>query len=175
MNSKKQAKRLGKKIRKAFRLYGVEIRIVGIQFIANLKRYIIDSAIELGTEVKKVLGHSADVQAALGFPFFRAFKEGNLIRFAVSEYDIKQNNLLAILRSKAFSETDALVPYAVGFDLFGNAHIADLVKSVHMLIAGPTRSGKSTALKCLVLSAIVKCPVSFANVIIFDIGGGSFS
>ncbi len=175
MYRKKQAKKLGKVIKKVFSLYGVEIKIVRIQLIPSLKRYIVDSIIKPGTDIKKVLGHAENVQAALGFPFFRAFKEGTLIRFAVSEYDFKKNSLLAILRSQTFNEADALLPYAIGYTLYADMLVADLAKMYHLLITGPTGTGKSVAIKNIIMSIIVKCPVSFANLLIFDIGATSLS
>lgn len=170
-----RAKLLTRKIVKHFAAHRVKIEITGGQIVPDLYRYIFDIRLSKGTQRHSFFNRAVDVQTSLGIPFFQAFTEGISLRLAVSEFNLKENKLLKILRSPLFGKSDMAIPIAIGYTLRGNYHIADLVKLRHLLVIGPTGTGKSTALQCIVLSIIVHCPVSHVNLIISDIGGGSLT
>jgi S-DNA-T family DNA segregation ATPase FtsK/SpoIIIE len=118
---------------------------------------------------------AADVQSALGLHLLHPYKEGDSIYLAVSESEIMENRLLKILRNPLFYESKKKIPLALGYDLLGNMHIADLTKLYHLLVVGPTGTGKSVALQCIILSIIAKCPVNDVRLVLFDIGSDSLS
>jgi S-DNA-T family DNA segregation ATPase FtsK/SpoIIIE len=155
--------------------FNVVIELISIQIICGLHRYIYDVKIGQGIHVQSVFDIAKDVQIALGLPLFYPFMEGLSIRIAVSEYEIRTNELLKILRSPIFAASSMKLPLALGYDITGNIYLTDLVDLRHLLIAGPSGSGKSVALRCIILSIIVKRPVSEVNILLFDIGANSLS
>ena len=122
-----------------------------------------------------VFDRAKDIQTLLGLPLFYIYKEGTAIRLAVSEYDIKENRLLKILRSEMFRNSEMKIPLAIGYNLMGNMHIADLAKLQHLVIVGPSGTGKSVALKCIVTSILVRCTPNAVKLLMFDIGANSLT
>ena len=156
--------------------FGAKIFISGVTFIPHLHRYIFKIGIALGTKLKTITDYADDVQATLGLPFFQAIQEDKThISIAASEYDIKENRLLKILGNPIFTNSNMQLPIAIGFDVFGNMCVEDLVSLRHLLVVGPSGTGKSVALKCILTSIIVGRPVSFVNLLVFDIGATSLS
>lgn len=171
----KDVKNLVRAIIKCYQSLGVGIDIIGGKFISDLKRYIFCLALLPGTRVQKVFDYAEDVKATLKMHLFYPFWIGTSIYIAVSEFDVKENRLLKILRSTEFSNSTMQIPIALGYDIMGGMYITDLAKQVHLLVVGPSGTGKSVALQCIVMSIIVKCPVNFVRLILFDIGANSLS
>lgn len=170
-----RAKGWGNIIMKCYQSLGVDISITGVQIISGLLRYIFTLELLPGTRVQTIFTHAKDVQAALELYLFYPFREGISLRIAVSEFDIKENRLLNILRSTMFSESKMQIPLALGYDLIGSMYLADLTKLLHLLVVGPSGTGKSIALQCIVLSIIVRCPANSVRLLLFDIGANSLS
>jgi S-DNA-T family DNA segregation ATPase FtsK/SpoIIIE len=61
-----------------------------------------------------------------------------------------------ILDSKAYQESRAELPLALGKDLNGRPYVADLREMPHVLIAGATGSGKSICLNTLITSLVYR-------------------
>ena len=171
----KRAKYLGHKIMINYQSLGVSVKITGVRIIPGLKRYVFRIALLPGTRIQTIFTYAPDIQAILGFHLFFPFKEKTSIYIAVSEFDVKENRLLKILGSHEFSNSKMQIPLALGYNLMGGIYIADLAKLLHLLIVGPSGTGKSVALQCIVLSIIVKCPVDSVRLLLFDIGANSLS
>ena len=174
-NFLKRAKHLSQSICKYYHSLGVHIRITKVQIIPDLKRYIFKIELLPGTKVQAIFTYAPDIQAAMELHLFSPFRMGVSTFIAVSEFDVKENRLLKILGSPEFSNSTMQIPLALGYDLMGEMYLADLAKLLHLVVVGPSGTGKSVALQCIVLSIIVKCPVSSVRLILFDIGADSLS
>lgn len=170
-----RAKGWGHTIKNCYQCLGVNVNVTGVNIISSLLRYIFTVELLPGTRVQTIFTHAKDVQAALGLHLFYPYREGTSIRIAVSEFDIKENRLLKILRSPAFSESKMQIPLALGYDLMGNMYLADLAKLLHLLVVGPSGTGKSIALQCIIMSIIVGCSTNSVRLVLFDIGANSLS
>ncbi len=174
-NLLKRAKHLCHSICKYYQCLGVHIRITKVHLVPSLKRYIFKVEFLPGTRVQAIFTHAPDIQAAMELHLFSPFKMGVSTFIAVSEFDVKENRLLKILRSPEFYNSTMQIPLALGYGLMGNMYLADLAKLLHLVVIGPSGTGKSVALQCIVLSIIVKCSVSSVRLILFDIGANSLS
>lgn len=174
-NPLKRAKNLCHTICKYYQSFGVHIRITKVQIISGLQRYIFKIEPLPGTKVQAIFTHATDIQAAMELHLFYPFRMGVFILIAVSEFDVKENRLLKILRSPEFYNSTMQIPLALGYDIMGGMYLADLAELLHLVVVGPSGTGKSVALQCIVLSIIVKCPVSYVRLILFDIGANSLS
>ena len=170
-----RAKELESEIVKQLTAHKIDARIDGGQFIPGMLRYVFNIDPAPGTKIKRIYDCAEDIQISMKLPLFRPFRYGNSIWLALSEHDTKENKLIKILRSNAFQKSKDAIPLAIGFDFMGDKHIADLKKLVHLLIIGPSGAGKSVAIWCIILSIIVKCPVSSVRLILFDISSNSLT
>jgi len=62
--------------------------------------------------------------------------------------------LRELLEDRAFAESKAKIPLALGKDVYGNTIIADLAQMPHLLVAGATGSGKSVCINSIVASLL---------------------
>lgn len=175
MNFIKRAKNIAQKLVESYQKYGANIEITDIQIIRSLQRYIYTVRLSPGTKVKTIFDCANDIKYALGLHLIYPIKMEVSIFIAVSEHEVKENKLLKILRSPQFSNSNLAIPLALGYDIRGNMHIADLTKLIHLLIVGPSGTGKSIALQCIILSILVSRPASSVMLLLFDIGGNSLS
>jgi S-DNA-T family DNA segregation ATPase FtsK/SpoIIIE len=170
-----RAEILGRRIEAYYRYYKVNIRVTKVKLIPELRRYIFNIKILPGVKVQNIFDCATDIQMALRFDLFYPFQEQKSIYLAVSETSAKENGLIKILLSQKFAYNDMQIPLALGYDLQGGMYITDLVKLVHLLIIGPSGTGKSVALRCIVMSIIVTCPINSVRLVLFDIGANSLS
>ncbi len=76
--------------------------------------------------------------------------------------------LSEILRSDKYDSIKSPLALALGKDIGGRAHVVDLAKMPHLLVAGTTGSGKSVALNAMVLSLLYKASASDVRMIMID-------
>lgn len=136
----------------------------GFKFEVNLK---------YGTSIEKVKKLIPTVQLMLKLPAFQAIQEGGILYFTTATVrPVSSNNSLEkILKSEKYiSEFEKMeITHPVGVDFDGNMIICDLAEYPHAMVSGTTKSGKSTALKCLLVSLLKYSPDKM-NFIIADRG-----
>ena len=76
--------------------------------------------------------------------------------------------LSEILRSDKYDAIKSPLALALGKDIGGRAHVVDLAKMPHLLVAGTTGSGKSVALNAMVLSLLYKASAADVRMIMID-------
>ena len=76
--------------------------------------------------------------------------------------------LSEILRSDKYDAIKSPLALALGKDIGGRAHVVDLQKMPHLLVAGTTGSGKSVALNAMVLSLLYKATAADVRMIMID-------
>jgi S-DNA-T family DNA segregation ATPase FtsK/SpoIIIE len=76
--------------------------------------------------------------------------------------------LSEILRSDKYDAQKSPITLALGKDIGGRPHVADLAKMPHLLVAGTTGSGKSVALNAMVLSLLYKASARDVRMIMID-------
>ncbi len=155
--------------------YGVYIAIVGYIFVPELQRFIFTVKPLPGTKVQSILECAKDIRYALGLHLVYPHEEEGEIRIAVSEHALKENRLLNILQCPEFTQSERHIPIAPGYDLMGNPCIVDLAKLIHLLIVGPSGTGKSVALRCIILCIITACFADDVKLLLFDIGANSLT
>ena len=74
----------------------------------------------------------------------------------------------ALLESKEFQNSKAMLPVILGKDISGKPIIMDLAKAPHLLIAGATGAGKSVFMNTLILSLLFKFSPDELQMIMVD-------
>lgn len=165
----KEATRLAKQIMKHYAALHVFIRVTPIT--AKDGRYVFRVETLQETKDIDVINKGETVQHRLKkFEYFRFDKtDGREIKLIVSETQLQDSNLQKILQSKDFADPKKKLPYAIGIDEVGEFYVEDITEFPHLLLGGSTNSGKSTAIRSLLLSIAYKHQTGDAQVIIMDL------
>ena len=167
----KAAMSLAKQIERHYKALKIYIRVIPSE--VKKDRYIFTLDTLNDTKDTDVSKNAATVQRRLKkYEYFRLdLKDATSIKLVVAERPLKDNSLIEILQNKSFAESKLKIPYAMGFDDAGNICIKDIVEFPHLLLGGATLSGKSTALKSLLISIAYKHRTGNVNVLILDLLG----
>lgn len=165
----KEATRLAKQIMKRYAELHVSIRVTPIT--AKDGRYVFRVETLQETRDADVVNKKETVQHRLKkYECFRLdMTNGKEIKLIVSETQLQDSNLQKILQSKDFADPKKKLPYAIGIDEVGEFYIEDIAEFPHLLLGGSTNSGKSTAIRSLLLSIAYKHQTGDAQVIIMDL------
>lgn len=166
-------KKIISKIEKHYLCHGVRIKLTLLPSKKSHGRIIFRVKLQPGTKEHLVFDCAHDIKTALQLPLFQPFKYGLGICLAISEEPVMQNSLLKMLQSQKFIRSKAYLPIALGYNMMCEMAFADLAKMPHAMYAGSSNSGKSVGLICLILSLIMKQPVSKVNLVLFDIGANT--
>jgi len=123
-----------------------------------------------GSSYKKISEHVDGVRQSMDIKVLEVQVADGSMAIVLSEKSLDENSLVAMLDSKEFKESKAILPYAIGYEPSGDMVISDVFNYPHMLIGGTTKSGKSTALYSLLLSILSKRGADEVNILIFDYG-----
>ena len=73
-----------------------------------------------------------------------------------------------VLSDKCFTRNEGHLVFALGKDVSGTNHVADLAKMPHLLIAGSTNTGKSVCLNVLIVSLLYRLNPNELKFIMID-------
>lgn len=76
--------------------------------------------------------------------------------------------LREVMQSAAFRDSKSLLTLALGKDIHGRPHTADLAKMPHLLVAGATGQGKSVCLNSILLSFLYKAAPDQVKLLLVD-------
>lgn len=134
------------------------------------KRYKFRIILKKKTKIDFISKYAKDAQFYLELALFQVVEEGTSIYIVALRKLPKKNGLLHIFKSQEYIENRKKVEIAhvIGIDMVGNPVISDLTKYPHAIVAGTTQSGKSVALKSLILSIVCMYPPEKVNLLIGD-------
>lgn len=165
---------LAHKIEDCYKRYNAPVRIHKsgpIPFCGNGYKFAVNLEQSKAT-VGKIERLVADVQFTLHLPALKAIRENGVLYLVTSGNDlILNNNLLQIVNSDKYKSAfvKMKIAHPVGISESGEVMIRDLEDYPHAMVSGTTKSGKSTALKCL-LASLLKYPPDKMNFLIADRG-----
>ena len=164
------AVRLSKQIISFYEKRNVPIEIDKWDSIVHGKRYKFKVILKKRTKIDLIRKYAKDAQFYLELALFQVEEEGTAIYIVVSRKLPKKNGLLHIFKSQKYSEAkeEMGIAHPVGIDAMGNPVISDLTKYPHAVVVGTTRSGKSVALKSLLLNLVCMYPPTKINLLIGD-------
>jgi S-DNA-T family DNA segregation ATPase FtsK/SpoIIIE len=123
-----------------------------------------------GTKSSRVIGLADDVARSMSAVSARiaVIPGRNAIGVELPNTNRETVYFRQMLESKAFEESEAKLPMALGKDIGGEPIIVDLAKMPHLLVAGTTGSGKSVAVNTMIMSLLYRLTPDEVKFIMID-------
>lgn len=162
--------RLSKQIVSFYEKRNVPIEIDKWDIVVHGKRYKFRVIFKKRTKIEFIRRYSQDAQFYLELALFQVVEEGTAVYIVASRKLPKKNGWRHILESQEYSDArkEMGIAHPVGIDVMGNPVISDLIRYPHAVVAGTTRSGKSVALKSLLLNLVCMYSPLKVNLLIGD-------
>lgn len=149
--------------------FGVHAKVVQVSRGPVVTRYELQPA--PGVKVSRIVGLSDDIAlslAAAGIRIEAPVPGKNVVGIEVPNKETSPVYLRDVLESDEFRRHPSKLAVALGKDIAGNPVVADLVKLIHLLIAGSTGSGKSVCLGAIISSLLFKAHPSELKLLMID-------
>ncbi len=157
------------RITRTLNSYGVEISSIKATVGPTITLYEIVPAEGVRISKIKHLGDDMALNlAALGIRIIAPMPGRGTIGMEVPNRDPQIVSIRSILSSKAYIETKAKLPLAMGTTIQNEVYIADLTKIPHLLVAGATGMGKSVGLNAIIASLLYKKHPSELKFVLID-------
>ena len=151
-------------------LGGVEVSLANIVHGPTVTRF--DISIPDNVSIKTVLKYADDLKLRLETKNdirITPIPGASLIGVEVANEQRSIVGLKEVIESDVFRKTKkTALTFAIGKDIVGNPVVADLTKTLHMLIAGASGTGKSVGLNSLLISWFYKYSPADLRLIIVD-------
>jgi S-DNA-T family DNA segregation ATPase FtsK/SpoIIIE len=121
---------------------------------------------EPGVRVSRVLRLGADLALALGVETVRLEPDADAIGLEVPRVEREMVALGPLMSEADWPRSP--IAFAVGRDVAGRPHVADLARMPHLLIAGATGSGKSVAVNVLLTSMLQRSGPGRLRLVLID-------
>lgn len=139
------------------RSYGVEISSISATIGPTITLYEIVPA--PGVRISKIKRLGDDVAmslAAMGIRIIAPIPGKGTIGMEVPNKKPRIVSMLSILSSRAYRESKAQLPIALGCTISNDVYVTDLAKMPHLLVAGATGMGKSVGLNTIIASLLYR-------------------
>ena len=149
--------------------FGISVRVVSAQPGPVITRYEIEPA--SGVKGSQIVNLGRDLARALSLVSVRVVETipgKNLMGLELPNPKRQSVRLSEIIGSRAFQDSGASLPLALGKDIAGAPVVLDLTKMPHLLVAGTTGSGKSVGVNAMLLSLLYHAPADRIRLILID-------
>lgn len=164
------AYRLAKEIVSYFNKRGVPLIIYRWDIQIYGKRYRFKVTFKKRTKIDSIRRCLRDAQLYYELALLQIEEEGEAVYIVASRKLPKKNGVMHNLKKQEYgmAKKKMGIAHFVGIDAMGNPIISDLTKYPHAMIVGTTRSGKSIALRSLLLSLVCIYTPEKVNILIAD-------
>ncbi len=107
-----------------------------------------------GTRISEVRKLEEDISFYFGVRFIAPVPGKGTIGIEIPNDKPQIISLGTLLNSSDFTESEAVLPIAVGMDVEGKGVVADLTKMHHLLVGGASDQGKTVFLNTLIVSLL---------------------
>lgn len=120
------------------------------------------------SRIKNLVDEIAMSLAAKGVRIIAPIPGKGTIGIEVANDHPQTVSLRSILESRAYQETKASLPLALGSTISNDVYIADLASIPHLLVAGATGMGKSVGLNVIIMSLLYSKRPDELKFVMFD-------
>jgi S-DNA-T family DNA segregation ATPase FtsK/SpoIIIE len=144
-------------IKRTLMNFGIDVEMDEVSIGPTVTRYSLKPA--EGVRLQKILGLQNNLELALAASPVRIeapIPGKSLVGIEVPNLKKSTVGLATLLGEPAFVDDPRPLVFALGRDISGLAHFANIGKMPHLLIAGATGSGKSVAIHALITSLLYR-------------------
>ena len=152
-----ELKEYARRLEEKFRNFGIESKVVNIRPGPVITMY--EMAPGPGVKLSKILALSNDIAMALEATKVRILAPipgKSVVGVEVPNKERETVFLREILEDKAFTDSNKIIPLAIGKNSEGSPFVIDLTKMPHLLVAGATGAGKSVSVNTMLMSILYK-------------------
>ncbi len=156
-------------IKRTLQNFGILVEMDEISIGPSVTRYALKPA--EGVKLSKILGLQNNLELALAAHPVRIeapIPGKSLVGIEVPNTAKATIGLGSLLSEPQYSESDKPLLVALGKDVAGNTHFANLAKMPHALVAGATGSGKSVTIHAIINSLLFRNPPENLKFIMID-------
>ena len=156
-------------IEKKLKDFGVEVSVVAAYPGPVVTRYEIEPA--TGVKGSQIVNLAKDLARALSLVSLRVVETipgKNFMALELPNPRRQTVRLSEILGSEVYANAASMLTMGLGKDIGGKPICADLGKMPHLLVAGPTGSGKSVGINAMILSLLYKATADQVRMILID-------
>ncbi len=148
--------------------FRIEATLSGYSVGPTITRYEITPG--SGVKVRQITALTEDLALALESDGVRiaAVSGKSVIGVEVPNEKVSTVSLRALLENRDFINARSLVTVCVGLTVTGKPIYMDIDDMPHVLIAGETKSGKSVAINCMILSLLYRASPDEVQLIMID-------
>lgn len=144
-------------IRRTLHTFGIQVEMDEISIGPAVTRFALKPA--EGVRISKILGLQSNLELALASGTIRIeapIPGKALVGIEVPNIQKTTVGMGSLLASPEFTDSPKPLLVALGKDISGAAHFANVAKMPHLLIAGTTGSGKSVTIHALITSLLFR-------------------
>lgn len=137
--------------------YGIEI--IRIEVTVGPTITLFEIVPKEGTRIQRIKSLEDDIAmslAAKGIRIIAPVPGKGTVGIEVPNREPQIVSMRSVIESKAFQESKAALPIALGCTVSNEVVVADLAKTPHLLVAGATGQGKSVGLNAIITSLLYK-------------------
>ncbi len=151
--------------------FGITARVVEVNLGPAVTQYALEVA--LGTKLSKITALERDLALALAAPTGTIRIEAPIPGRSLVGIELPNRSpefvpLKKMIASDEMRKNPGKLAVALGLDVSGNPHVADLARMPHVLIAGQTGSGKSVCINSFLGSLLFRATPSEVKLILVD-------
>lgn len=158
------------KIRQTLLDYGVEIQSISATVGPTITLFEI--VLVSGTKINTIKRLSDEIAMSIasrtGIRIIAPIPGKCAIGIEVPNRDPQTVSMRECIQSRAFQESKAALPVALGKTITNEVFTFDLAKAPHMLVAGATGQGKSVGLNAIITSLLYKKHPSQLKIVLVD-------
>lgn len=156
-------------IKRTLHNFGISVELDEISIGPSVTRYAIKPA--EGVRLQKIVALQTNLELALAAHPVRIeapIPGKSLVGIEVPNHAKVTVGLGTLLEAPEFGESHKTLLVALGKDIAGGSHFANIAKMPHALIAGATGSGKSVAIHTIITSLLYRCGPQQLRLLMID-------
>lgn len=144
-------------IKRTLREFGISVEMDAVESGPTITRYALKPA--QGVRISKIAGLQQELQLALKASSIRIetpIPGKSLVGIEVPNQTRATVGLASLLSAPEYTDSPHPLMIALGKDVTGHVHFANIARMPHGLIAGTTGSGKSVAIQNIIISLLYR-------------------